>query len=681
MKPGEEAFLLTVEPRAEAMDANPRRDAKKPRTLRCSIKLFVLCHGLLQLSQLLYSAYFKSTISTIERRYGLSSYSSGTISSLHEVSNCVLIVFVSYFGNRVHRPRIIGVGGLLMAISAMMLTLPHFLSQPYEYGSVLHNRHDMCNLQSTSNSTQSCNRDETRRLTDTNNLWLLMASAQLLFGVGSVPIQPYGISYIDDFAGPANSPLYIAILFAVSVFGPAFGYLLGSAMLRVYVDVNIKDLGEAALQLRPGDPRWIGAWWMGLLISTGCLVLTSIPYFFFPRTMASQDHGEKNDGERCMTEGTGEEDKKLFSEVTRSESGSEDEDSLLGFLKSFPKKFVDLLLSPLFLILVLAQCCFSSVIAGLATFLNKYLERQYATTAAYANLLFGSVNLPSVAVGMLAGGVIMKRVGLSLKAIPRFAVVMLTISTLFCIPLFWMGCSTQKVSEVNHFQSSQSWSPPSCYSNCNCLNSTFNPVCSYDGIEYISPCHAGCTNFTKDPDNPYRIGEYTNCSCTASTKAKPGPCENGCPHFLHPIIIIISLASLIACLTHNPLYMMVLRSVPSDEKSFAIGIQFLLMRLLAWLPAPAFFGMAIDTSCLRWRTVCEKKFSCGYYDNNMFRNRYLGLQVGYKVMGIVLLMILGWKVHRTEEYSLADDKKDHSDCPAEKQGDPNLLKLCCGVKR
>lgn len=32
--------------------------------------------------------------------------------------------------------------------------------------------------------------------------------------------------------------------------------------------------------------------------------------------------------------------------------------------------------------------------------------------------------------------------------------------------------------------------------------------------------------------------------------------------------------------------------------------------------------------------------------------RYLGMQVGYKVMGIFLLMMLGWKVQRTQEYSL-----------------------------
>ncbi|XP_044218439.1 solute carrier organic anion transporter family member 2A1 [Thunnus albacares] len=612
------------------MDLRSAKDMR-PRTLCRSIKLFVLCHGMLQFSQLLYSAYFKSTITTIERRYGLSSYSSGTISSLNEISNSVLIVFVSYFGNRVHRPRVIGIGGLMMSVSAMILTIPHFVSQRYSYDSVLHNRHDICNLQGNSSNLESCGRDESRRLVDSNNLWLLMASAQLLFGVGSVPIQPFGISYIDDFARPGNSPLYIAILFAVSVFGPAIGYLLGSVFLRIYVDVDKLGFG-AEQELRQGDPRWVGAWWMGLLVTAGFLFLTSIPYFFFPRTMPSEEN-------------------MIGDETDMSDDFKKPDVSLLDFLKMFPRMFVHLLLSPLFLMLVLAQCCFSSVIAGLSTFLNKFLERQYSASLAYSSMLVGALNLPAVAVGMLVGGIIMKRTGLSLKTIPRFSVVMLTISTLLCIPLFFMGCPTQKVSEINYSQNGQQGL---CYSNCSCPGSAFNPVCGSDGIEYISPCHAGCTNFTKDSNNTNRVQLYTNCRCISGGQghAKPAPCPNNCKHLLLPVILVISLASLVACLTHNPMYMMVLRSVPSEEKSFAIGIQFLLMRVLAWLPAPALFGMAIDTSCIWWKRVCGKKFSCGYYDNNILRNRYLGLQVGYKVMGVFLLAMLGWKVQRTQEYSL-----------------------------
>ncbi|KAM8976902.1 solute carrier organic anion transporter family member 2B1 [Pelodytes ibericus] len=634
---------------------NSSCDSEVRQTTRCrnpfnSIKVFVFCHGLLQLSQLLLSGYLKSSISTIEKRFGLSSQTSGILVSFNEIGNTVLIVFVSYFGSRVHRPRYIGFGALIVSAAGFLMCLPHFIMGPYEYdksvASVYSNVTDICQAGQPSHSisNEQCMINVQK---ENGNVLSILFLGQILLGLGGVPIQPFGISYIDDFASKRNSPLYIGILFAVTVMGPGVAFILGSAMLQYYVDIDKIPADE--ILLTPKDPRWIGAWWLGFIVAASVVTMASIPYFFFPKEMPKEGSNDTMANYKPS----------LIKELTEQPDTKEPL-TLSQFIKVFPKVLLRTLKNPVFILVVLAQSSMSAMICGLATFMAKFLERQFSITASLANLLIGAITIPGAMAGIVMGGIIMKRFHLTSKQCGTMCVTGMTLCCVVAFPMIFLGCGTQKFASPHSDQwgSSGIWQNVSeCSSRCGCSDTAFNPICGADGTEYISPCYAGCEQVNFDYQEN-KVMNYTRCSCITAPdsggSATPGSCGTGCYHLFLPFMVLSCLAGTLAGTSQTPSFMLILRNVNPTDKSLAIGIQFMLLRILAWLPGPVMYGSVIDSTCILWGKKCGTKAACQYYNNNLLRQRYIGLQFLFKIGALILFIAVCCVLRHKEKTTMAN---------------------------
>lgn len=609
---------------ANDLNVNSDLAGSRPPARRCSpfnsIKFFVFCHSLLQLAQLLVSGYMKSSISTIERRYGLSSQKSGLLASFNEVGNTVLIVFVSFLGSRVHRPRFIGGGALLACLASLLMALPHFLGGQYDYtdrisSATSDNSSGLCQSESTfstSSSNQSCSQQESPAQ---QGVYPLLLLGQLLLGIGAVPIQPFGISYIDDYASKKNSPLYLGILLAVTSIGPAFGFITGSFMLRFYVDFD--KFSKDQIELDHKDLRWVGAWWLGFLVASCLLFLTALPYLFFPRNMPKED--DTDDVESKPD--------------SKQQTNQLQELSLLQFLKSFPRIALRTLRSPIYLLVVLAQVNLAALLAGLATFMAKFIERQFSQTVSYSIMMIGGVGIPLAVLGTVLGGALMRRLNLSVSGASKLCTVAILLCMFFALPLLFIGCPTQRVAGV--FPPSAA---PLCSDGCRCPQEAFNPVCGSDGVEFRSPCHAGC--IAMETDNSNKAINFTKCRCVGGAGfASPGTCGSGCSHLLLPFMVLLGLTSFVASFSQTPSYIMILRTVPTEDKSFAVGVQYMMFRVLAFMPGPVLYGSVIDSTCILWGKKCGRLTSCLYYNLDRFRQRFLGLQVVFVCGGLLCFLL------------------------------------------
>ncbi|XP_032801306.1 solute carrier organic anion transporter family member 5A1-like isoform X2 [Petromyzon marinus] len=173
------------------------------------------------------SDYLSSVITTTEKRYNLKSSESRLLVSCFDIGNLLVVVAVSYYGGRGHRPRWLAVGGALIALGAVIFTMPHFLSPPYHENYAARFQELEAEHRDSDKISVRRRRQRQRELAvsrrfqggealrqehrgrQPRDLPGAVMSAQILVGMGSTPIYILGPTYLDDNVKEENASLYL----------------------------------------------------------------------------------------------------------------------------------------------------------------------------------------------------------------------------------------------------------------------------------------------------------------------------------------------------------------------------------------------------------------------------------------------------------------------------------------
>uniref|UniRef100_A0A665X6S0 Solute carrier organic anion transporter family member n=1 Tax=Echeneis naucrates TaxID=173247 RepID=A0A665X6S0_ECHNA len=513
--------------------------------------------------------------------------------------NLLVIAFVSYFGAKLHRPRLIAIGCLIMAVGSFLTAMPHFLQGPYKYETSVSHSRDINTTESILHcyfSTLACEKAVG------SSMWIYVFLGNMLRGIGETPIMPLGVSYLDDFSREENTPFYLACIHTVGILGPMFGFMLGSFLAKIYVDIGFVDLDSITINHK--DSRWVGAWWLGFIVTGTIILLSSIPFWFLPKSLPKQE-----------------------ATIPRPQRQ-------LTIMQYFIPSLKRLFRNSIFSLMILTYLVAVNGFIGAITFKPKYLEQIYGQSASKAIFLIGILNLPAVALGIITGGFVLKRFKLGIIGAARLSITAsLGASCMFAIQ-FFIHCENADVAGLTVSYNQQTLLSQ-CNMDCSCSLKHWDPVCSYNGMTYASPCLAGC----KISTGTGKETVFHNCTCIeemltpgVNQSAVLGQCprRSDCDRIFKIYMVMSVIGSFISACGGTPGYIVL--SIQKDLKSLALGMQTLIVRTLGGIPPPIYFGALIDRTCLKWGTKqCGGRGACRLYDANSFRYRYnvLGLKVIY----------------------------------------------------
>ncbi|CAK9833852.1 Solute carrier organic anion transporter family member 74D [Anthophora retusa] len=598
----------------------------------------------------MYYTYFVSVITTIEKLFQIQSKTTGIIMSATEIGQIGSSLLLTYYGGQGHRPKWIAWGMILFAVSSFTCSMPHFI-----FGEQLIHQNEMffsgvglgadgnpnntnpipanlCKMQERSenssldgwissttpmNTMNYCEGDsltEQRIQSKITTVVLAIFFVSLLgVGMGQTAVYTLGIPYIDDNVASRESPLYFAITIGVRILGPALGFILGSLCTMIYADLSVNP------QITPTDPRWVGAWWLGLVLISAMLMLVSIGMFAFPtRLPASRTPPKRADAKKPS-------------------------------LRDFPKAVKRLLKNDILMFRTASSVLHILPIAGLYTFLPKYLESQFRLPAHHANMISGVGGILVMGLGIIISGVFILRAKPNARFVAAWIAFTAVVYAIGMGVLMFIGCPMDDFAGLVSHSNGLSSFEPTCEATayCDCIRNKFSPICGADGKTYFSACHAGCYNYTVIDG---KVASFYNCQCIGSNLTTPetvstatiGYCELECSNFW-VYMVLFSVFVFIHSTSEVGSMLLILRCVDPRDKAMALGLIQFAIGLFGNVPCPIVYGAVVDSACLVWEYACGERGACWLYDSNVFRMFYHGTTGGILILAFVVDIVVWYK--------------------------------------